>query len=330
MRRWVAVGATTAVLAVGGCGGGREPGTAPPTPAATPTGGTASPSPRPGRSPGGTAAAGGRNGDGSAVLIGAGDIATCDSDADARTASVVQSTAGTVFALGDNAYPDGSARDFASCYDPTWGRFKARTRPVAGNHEYVTRQAGPYFDYFGDAAGERGRGYYSYEMGSWHVVVLNSNCGAVPGGCGAGAPQERWLRADLAAHRDRCAVAMWHHPLFTSGHNHKPATSTRPLFRALLAGGVELLLTGHNHQYERFAPQDADGQRDDAHGVREFVVGTGGASLYPFDPAHPNSEVRNNDTFGVLRLTLHPDRYDWKFLPAAGGSFTDAGSGTCH
>jgi len=264
-----------------------------------------------------------------AVLVGAGDIATCDGSADSRTAALVSRTPGIVFTLGDNAYGSGSEREFAGCYGPTWGRVKARTRPVIGNHEYLTKGAAGYFDYFGAAAGPRGKGYYSYDAGAWHVVVLNSNCGTVPGGCRTGSAQQRWLRADLAATRARCTVAMMHHPLFTSGATHPPATETRPLVRTLTDAGVELLLTGHNHVYERFAPQDADGRADPERGIRAFVVGTGGGPLYPFGRPAPNSQVRDNRTYGVLRLTLAPAGYRWAFL-SAGGRFTDAGTGTCH
>ncbi|MEV4701926.1 metallophosphoesterase [Actinoplanes sp. NPDC049316] len=266
-----------------------------------------------------------------AVLIGAGDIAACDATGDSRTLAVLQRFSGTVFTLGDNAYPDGSRSDFAKCYGPTWGKVKARTRPVVGNHEYhSSRSAAPYFDYFGAAAGPRGKGYYSYEAGAWHVVVLNTNCSSVPGGCARGSTQERWLRTDLAAHRTACTVAMVHHPLFTSAATHPPATGTRPLVQALYDAGVELLLAGHNHVYERFAPQTPAGRRDTARGIREFVAGTGGAALYPFGRTAANSERRNDDTFGVLRLTLRPGSYRWDFLHVSGGSFTDSGTGTCH
>jgi hypothetical protein len=265
-----------------------------------------------------------------AVLVGAGDIAACDSDGDEQTAALLDHIPGTVFTLGDNAYPDGSATDFAQCYGPTWGRHKARTRPVLGNHEYHTEKAAGYFGYFGAAAGDNARGYYSYDVGGWHVVVLNSTCAAIDEGCRAGSPEERWLRADLTANGKRCTVAMWHHPIFTSGRTHGPAPATLPLFQALYDGGVEVLLTAHNHQYERFAPQTPAGLRDDARGVREFVVGTGGAFHYAFGPQAPNSEVRNADTFGVLQLTLHARSYDWRFVPAAGGSFTDSGRASCH
>jgi hypothetical protein len=265
-----------------------------------------------------------------AVLIGAGDIAGCDSDADSRTAELLQRSPGTVFTLGDNAYPNGSERNFARCYEPTWGRVKARTRPVVGNHEYHTDDARGYFNYFGAAAGPRDKGYYSYDLGSWHVVVLNTNCDVVPGGCAAGSPQDRWLRADLAASGARCTVAMGHHPLFTSAATHRPTSQIRPLVRALHDAGVELLLAGHNHTYERFAPQDPRGRADPARGIRQFVVGTGGAGLYPFGKPAANSEVRNNDTFGVLRLTLRSGSYRWDFLPTSGRRLTETGTGTCH
>jgi hypothetical protein len=265
-----------------------------------------------------------------AVLVGAGDISTCDSNGDGRTSAILRRSPGTVFTLGDNAYPDGSRRDFARCYDPTWGEVKSRTRPVIGNHEYHTDGAAPYFDYFGAAAGPRGRGYYSYEVGAWHVVVLNSNCASVPGGCARGSAQQRWLRADLTAHARDCTVAMMHSPLFTSAATHPPATEVRPLVQTLYDAGVELMLAGHNHVYERFAPQTPHGRRDPVRGIREIVVGTGGAPLYPFGETAPHSEARNNDTFGVLRLTLRQGSYRWDFLPVRGGDFADSGTGACH
>jgi hypothetical protein len=263
------------------------------------------------------------------VLIGAGDIATCDSTADSRTAALVERYPGTVFTLGDNVYPDGRRTDFDRCYAPTWGRFKNRTRPAVGNHEYHTSGAAGYFDYFGPAAGPRGRGYYSYDLGAWHVVVLNTNCGKVPGGCATGSPQQRWLRADLAASPARCTVAIMHAPLFTSARAHGPATETRPLVQTLYDARAEVMLAGHNHMYERFAPQTPAGRRDDARGIRAFVIGTGGAGLYPVGRVAPNSRVRDTRTFGVLRLQLSSGSYRWAFLHTA-GTFNDNGTGTCH
>jgi acid phosphatase type 7 len=263
------------------------------------------------------------------VLVGAGDIASCSSAGDEATARILDGVAGTVFTAGDNAYDSGSAANYANCYQPSWGRHRARTRPVPGNHEYQTPRAAGYFGYFGAAAGDPTRGYYSYDLGAWHVVVVNSNCGEV-GGCAAGSAQERWLRQDLAASGQSCTVAIWHHPLFTSGANHGPATAMRPIFRALYDNGAEVVLTGHNHQYERFAPQNPDGGLDNARGVRAFVVGTGGNGHYGFGTIRPNSQVRNSNTYGVLKLTLRAGGYDWQFLPQTGKSFTDTGSATCH
>jgi acid phosphatase type 7 len=263
------------------------------------------------------------------VLVGAGDIASCASTDDTRTAALLDDIAGDVFTLGDNAYNNGTAREFADCYGPTWGRHRDRTRPVIGNHEYNTADAAGYFGYFGAAAGKPGEGWYSYDVGAWHVVALNSNCEFVS--CGAGSAQDDWLRADLAeaAKRTRCTVAMWHHPLFTSSAAHGPTAAVLPLYRTLYDNGVELLLTGHNHQYERFAPQTPTGARDDARGIREFVVGTGGGGPYGFRTPEPNSEVRLTGTPGVLKLTLTTDAYDWRFVPASPGA-SDAGHGTCH
>ncbi|GID95014.1 metallophosphoesterase family protein [Amorphoplanes digitatis] len=275
-------------------------------------------------------AAGSPGGAAPAVLIGAGDIADCAGSGDSRTLALVQRSAGTVFTLGDNAYPNGSRADFARCYEPTWGKVKNRTRPALGNHDYRSENGAPYFDYFGAAAGPRGKGYYSYDVGSWHVVVLNTNCGNVPGGCGQGSAQQRWLRADLAA-AGKCTVAMAHHPQFSSATLHPPTKRTLPLVRTLYDAGTELLLAGHDHVYERFAPQTPTARPDPDRGIRQITVGTGGgAERHTFGPAAANSERRNSDTLGVLRLTLRPGSYRWDFLPVAGETFTDSGTGTCH
>jgi acid phosphatase type 7 len=263
------------------------------------------------------------------VLVGAGDIAACDNDGDERTAKLLDKIPGTVFTLGDNAYPNGTAQQFERCYDPTWGRHKARTRPAPGNHDYRMAGAEAYFAYFGASAGDPKKGYYSYDLGAWHVIVVNSNCGEI-GGCKAGSAQEKWIREDLAEHPTPCAVAMWHHPRFSSGTEHGNDSEMRDIWRALQQGGVDLALGGHEHNYERFAPQDAEGTPDPEHGIREFVVGTGGKSLYPLGTPLPTSEVRNDTTYGVLKLTLHPDSYDWQFVPVEGGSFADSGTANCH
>lgn len=266
----------------------------------------------------------------------AGDVATCGSGQQAATAALLdalfppgmRADAGVLAVLGDNAYEAGTKQEYEVCYHPTWGRHKTRTRPAAGNHEYATPGASGYFDYFGAAAGDPTRGYYSYELGAWHVVVLNSNCDAV-GGCEAGSPQEAWLRADLTAHPNLCTLAYWHHPRFNSGAVHGNATFMRDVWQALMDHGVELALAGHEHLYERFAPLDADGAPH-PQGVRSFVVGTGGRAFYKFSAPQPGSEARDNRTFGVLWLTLRPDGYDWQFVPAAPGTFSDAGSALCH
>jgi len=234
-----------------------------------------------------------------------------------------------VFTAGDNAYDDGTASQFADCYGPSWGRHKARTRPAAGNHDYHTDGATGYYNYFGAAAGVAGKGYYSYNLGAWHVVVLNSNCSEV-GGCGAGSVQEKWLRADLAANPTSCTAAIWHHPLFSSGDTHGSSTATRDLYQALYDANADLIITGHEHNYERFKPQDANGNLNTARGIRQFVVGTGGKSHYGFGTPIANSEKRNSDTYGVIKLTLHSTSYDWKFIPEAGKTFTDSGSQACH
>jgi hypothetical protein len=263
------------------------------------------------------------------TLVGAGDIADCLVDTDEATALLLDGIDGTVFTAGDDAYDTGSAAEFANCYEPTWGRHRSRTLPTAGNHEYDTLGAGGYFGYFGAIAGDPSKGYYSTDVGGWHVVALNSNCSKVTGGCAAGGAQEQWLRADLAASAAACTVAIWHHPLFSSGL-HGAEVAVRPLWQALVDAGADLVIVGHDHDYERFAPQDALGNADPAYGLREFVVGTGGKGLRSFATVAPNSEVRESSTFGVLQITLHSTSFDWAFVPVAGSSFSDAGSMPCH
>ena len=233
-----------------------------------------------------------------------------------------------VLTAGDNQYELGSLAAYGGSYDPSWGRLKTITRPAPGNHDYLTRDAAGYFAYFGVAAGPPGLGYYSFDLGAWHIVSLNSNCGAV-GGCGQGSPEVRWLRRDLARSSFRCTLAYWHHPRFSSG-DHGSDVSYRELWQALYDAKADVVVGGHDHDYERFAPQDPDGRLDLAGGIREFVVGTGGRSLRGFPRLVPNSQARDATTFGVLRLTLRARSYAWSFLPAAAGSFRDSGSAACH
>lgn len=255
-----------------------------------------------------------------AVFVGAGDIAMCDDNSES-TAKLLDGIGGTVFALGDNAYFSGTADEYRNCYAPTWGRHASRTRPVPGNHDYLSPGAGPYYDYFGANAGPYGLGYYSFTVGSWHAITLNSNIAV-----DRASAQAQWLRADLAASNALCTIAYWHHPLFTSGPN-GDQVRMRDIWRVLYDAGVDVVMNGHDHLYERFAPQDPDGESDATRGIRQFTVGTGGVFLYQPVMVHANSEVRLV-TFGVQKLTLRSDGYDWQFIPVSGPG--DAGIGACH
>ena len=266
---------------------------------------------------------------GDPVLLAAGDIASCSSSGDEATAALLNANPSAVVAtLGDNVYDNGTAAEFANCYDPSWGGSKPRTNPSAGNHDYGTAGAAGYYGYFGASAGDPAKGYYSYDLGAWHVIALNSNCSIVS--CSAGSPQEQWLRADLAAHPSVCTASYWHHPRFSSGTTHGSSTTVAPLWQALYDGNADLVLEGHEHNYERFAPLNPSGQVDTARGIRSFVVGTGGRSHYTFGTPITGSEVRNSDTFGVLQLTLHANSVTWQFVHEAGKTFTDSGTQTCH
>jgi len=250
-----------------------------------------------------------------ATLIAVGDIASCSSDGDEQTAALVSGLPGPIAVLGDIAYDNGTAADFADCFDPSWGPLVPRIRAALGNHEYDS----------GTAAVAIGRfrlpqsGWYSYALGAWHVIVLNSNCSKV-GGCERGSPQWLWLQADLAAHRNRCTLAYWHHPRFSSGA-HGSDLASAPFWDLLSRAKADVVLQGHDHDYERFAPLK---------GIRSFVVGTGGKSHYPTLLPRPGSLVRNSDTYGVLRLTLSPTGYSWKFLGVPGSTFADAGTASCR
>lgn len=268
------------------------------------------------------------------VLVGAGDIASCENPEGARaTAKLIEQIPGTVFAAGDLAYEKGSAEDFKNCYDPTWGRFKDRTKPALGNHEYADPQASAYFHYWGTQAGPPGKGYYSYELGDWHIVALNTNCYVKElGGCGAGSPQETWLKEDLAKRPAACILAYGHHALFSSGvfKKHAVHPELKQLWEDLYAAHADVVLAGHEHSYERFALQDPEGKSDPVNGIREIVVGTGGRSHDLLGFAAENSEVRQWDTFGVLKLALSPGKYAWEFIPEEGKNFHDVGSRACH
>ena len=243
---------------------------------------------------------------------------------------MVEAIPGTVFTLGDNVYENGTTDEFDRCYGPSWGRptIKSRTRPAPGNHDYNTPGATGYFGYFGAAAGDPATGYYAYDAGTWRVYVLNSNCAAI-GGCDTGSAQEAWLQRDLAANPRDCVVAMWHHARFSSGR-HGSSTATQALWQTLYDADAELVLVGHDHHYERFEPQTAAGALDMDRGLVEIVVGTGGRSHYEAGTIRANSVTRSHDTFGVLRLALSPGSWSSDFVPIAGSTFTDSGTGTCH
>jgi hypothetical protein len=269
----------------------------------------------------------------STTPTGSGSTARCRQKA---TSDLLVGTAlSAVVTLGDSQYQNATLSSFRKSYHPTWGRLLPITFPSAGNHEYKTAGAKGYFDYFnGESystgrAGDRDKGYYSFDVGTWHLIALNSGDHCVPVACGEGSAQERWLRSDLAAHPTACTLAFWHHPRFNSGHQGN-ATFMQAIFQDLYDANADVVLGGHAHDYERFGPQNPAGKLDNARGIRQFVVGTGGAFFTALGTTKPNSEVRNGSTYGVLMLTLHPNSYDWRFVPEPGRSFTDSGSGTCH
>ncbi|MFB3855628.1 MAG: metallophosphoesterase [Vicinamibacterales bacterium] len=263
---------------------------------------------------------------GNATLVGAGDIALCGKwlEGAQATARLLDAIPGTIFTTGDNVQDRGTAEEFEACFGPTWGRHRGRIRPSPGNHDYLTASAGPYFDYFGANAGPAGLGYYSYDLGAWHIVSLNTNLDAA-----ANSQQIAWLRADLEANRDRlCTAAYWHQPLMSSGTT-GPTKAVRELWNVLYEFGAEIVMNGHEHMYDRYAPQDPSGKLDPVRGIRQFIVGTGGAYVYGAARHQPNSEVLAS-VFGVLKLTLRPDGYDWEFISVPGANFSDRGSATCH
>jgi Calcineurin-like phosphoesterase len=252
------------------------------------------------------------------VLLAVGDVATCDSQADDTVAALASRLPGTIAMLGDTVYDDGSTPDFRECFDPSWGQMRSRIRPAVGNHEYHTDAASGYFTYFGAAAGEAGKGWYSYDLGAWHVVVLNSNCGEEVE-CWSGSEQYAWLQSDLASFSGECLLAYWHHPRWSSGR-HGNSDWVGPFWDAVRDAGGDIVLNGHDHTYERVSVD----------GVREFLVGTGGKSHYPFtnDPL-PTTEARNDSTYGLLWLALGEGSYQWEFVGLGDTGFTDAGTGQC-
>ncbi|MBC3869779.1 metallophosphoesterase family protein [Undibacterium oligocarboniphilum] len=268
------------------------------------------------------------------TLYAAGDIADChkktavDSMA-ARTSDLILSHLNNdpdalVLTLGDNTYPVGRPEEFSRCYEPTWGRFKNRTLPAPGNHEYGMPKALGYFNYFGDLAGPERRGYYAVQAGHWKIISLNSNLDPQ-----AMQKQLEWLQQELTQKKSRCTLAFWHHPVFSSG-GHGRNERMQPAWKILANAQADLVLAAHDHDYERFVPLDGNGERDDKNGMRSFVVGTGGAQLTPMFLPRLSTEIRDNSTHGVLKLRLHEQSYEWEFLPVPGQRFTDKGSGNCH
>jgi hypothetical protein len=263
------------------------------------------------------------------TLVGAGDIAGCDFKQDSKTARLLGRIQGTIFTLGDNAYPEGTRSQFRNCYDPTWGKYKKRTRPSLGDQDYKTSGAKPYFDYFGRRAGKPSRGYYSYDRGAWHIVALNSNCKEVDG-CDWKSTQGRWLRTDLANHRGRCTLAYFQHPLYASGNGYD-SPKVKPFWHILYDHHAEIILSGNAHRYERFARITPSGKRSSARGIRQFIVGTGGApGGSQHGPDEPRVQAKKVDAPGVLKLDLGSNFYHWKFVPVAGRNYTDSGRTRCH
>ena len=268
-----------------------------------------------------------------AVLVDAGDIVMCGGDASAGTAQLIDRFPGAaIFTAGDTSNNTGTPAQYRDCVDKTWGRFKDRIYPDPGNHDYMTANAYGYFQYFGQAAGDPHGGYYSFNLGAWHIVMLNSECHEI-GGCQPGSPQETWLKADLAAWPTKCSMAVMHRPLFVSGAPDNP--QVRPLWQDLDDDDAELVISGHEHHYERFAPLDPNGRPDPDRGIREIIVATGGAILEdPKGPQIPNSEVIISGEYGIIKLTLHPTSYEWEFIPVQDGDEpgikSDSGQGICH
>ena len=254
-----------------------------------------------------------------AILVGAGDISSCENDNDEATAKLLDAIPGTVFGLGDNAYLDGTYRDFTDCYHPTWGRHKDRTRPVPGNHEYFTPDAAGYFQYFHDIPS-----YYAYDLGAWRIYALNSEIDV-----STTSAQVAWLKNDLDANPRHCVLAYWHQPLWSSRYEDGSDAVYEALWKTLHDAGAELVINGHIHNYERFKEMNAEGAAASP-GLREIVVGTGGVNHDGYVTSLSTSEVRNASTYGVLKLVLSPSSYSWQFVPVAGETFSDSGTTSCH
>jgi acid phosphatase type 7 len=266
------------------------------------------------------------------TILVAGNIATCGTTNDELTAALLDTLPGTIFTLGDNAFPDGSINAYTGCYDPSWGRHKSRTYAALGNHEYASGSADPSFDYFGDRAGPRDLGYYSLDLGNWHIIVLNVNDVTVNQNLPfEGSAQDLWLTQDLKNHSRTCTLVIAHNPRFFSSDTVGWTSNAyvTSLWRRLYDNKVDVVLTGQQHDYERLAPMTSTGSVDAAAGIREFNVGTGGESTETMTAVAEHSEVRS-DAFGILKLTLGSGTYDWQFVPAVAGQFSDTGSGTCH
>lgn len=266
-----------------------------------------------------------------AILIGAGDIALCDQVGDSHTASTTQALLqqypdAAVFTAGDNAQVNGAMIEYTHCFQETWGQFLDRIHPSPGNHDWYTDQGAPYFTYFGAAAGEPGLGYYSYDLGAWHIVSLNSNCDFID--CGSDSAQARWLKADLQTHPTLCTLVYWHHPLWDSG-TVEISTGAKYFWQIASDAGADIVVNGHDHHYERFTPLNRDG-KPDPNGIRPFILGTGGAWLFVLNDSLPITEMRNNTTHGVMLFTLYEDHYEWDFVPSEPVYFQDSGSGVCH
>ncbi|HXV91372.1 MAG TPA: metallophosphoesterase, partial [Gemmatimonadales bacterium] len=262
------------------------------------------------------------------IFIGAGDISSCGNNGDEATAQILDTIPGTVYLLGDNVYENGTTSEFNNCYHPTWGRHKARSKPSAGNHEYNTSGASGYYQYFGAAAGDPSKGYYSYDLGLWHIIVLNSNISM-----GAGSAQEVWLQGVLAAHPNQCKLAYFHHPLWSSmggtGSGGAYYSGVRALHNTMYAGGVDVVLAGHRHFYERHERMKPDGSADPVNGYTSIIVGSGGIGGGSLTNRHPRYVTGNGDTRGVLKMYLYDDSFAWRFIPQAGRTYTDTGSVAC-